>query len=140
MPGATAAVVAAAKRRMSIAALAAALLLAVTGFLDRWLADGWVGLCLIVGAALLFVALGYLSRVITLVPTPAGSSVAGLQSAVSVALPHLAISVALAAAIVGITFIDLPTDAAQAGKCAATESESVPEINLPLPGLELSES
>jgi hypothetical protein len=128
---------AAAKLRARVAAGAAALLLAVTGSLYWWLVDGWVGLALIAGAAILFEALRRLGRVIDLVPAPAGSGIAGLQGAVKVAMPRLAVSVALAAAIVGITFIDLPTDAAQAGKCAATESKSVPELNLPLPGLEL---
>jgi hypothetical protein len=135
--GAAPKLVADAKRRAQIAAGAAAVLLAVTGCRYWWLVDGWIGLCVITGAAILFAALSYLGRLITLVPAPAGSRAAGLRNAVSVALPHLAISVALAAAIVGITFIDLPTDAAEAGKCAATESKSVPELNLPLPGLEL---
>jgi hypothetical protein len=110
----------------------AVLLLALTGVVYWWLVDGWVGLALLAGAVLVFAVLIIAARLISL---SGHASLVGLNKVVT--LPRLASGIALASAVVGITFIDLPTDAAQAGACAATTVKSVPSLNLPVPGLHL---
>jgi hypothetical protein len=116
----------------------AALLLAVAAFLYWWLVDGWDGLALLGGAALVFGVLWLVGRLLDLpADAPGKEKLAAVMQAVPVTVPRVAIGVALAAAVVGITFLDLPTDAAEAGRCAAHEGKSVPSLNLPFPGLHL---
>jgi hypothetical protein len=49
----------------------------------------------------------------------------------------LAFGIFLAAAVVGLAFLDLPTDAAEAGNCVVKDGKSVPSLNIPLPRLHL---
>jgi hypothetical protein len=98
-------------------------LCALTALVYWWLVDDWHGLLLLAGAAAVFAVLVLGRPLVPAVAAPAAT--------------RLAVVVALASAVVGITFLDLPTDAAEAGKCAATRVERVPELNLPVPGLEL---
>ena len=130
----------AARRHAEIAAVVSGVLLGVAAFLYWWLVDGWVGLATLAVAAAIYGLARFLIRVLARVAAGAGSKSSLLTSATQQAAAHLdtvAVVVALAAAIVGITFIDLPTDAAEAGRCAATEVESVPSLNLPFPGLHI---
>ena len=48
-----------------------------------------------------------------------------------------AFGIFLAAAVVGLAFLDLPTDAAEAGACVVKDGKSVPSLNIPLPRLHL---
>jgi hypothetical protein len=144
-----------ARRVVLIAAAAAAVLLGLTAFLYWWLVDNQVGLILLAVAAAVFGLLRFLVRLLAKfspseksapadagVPDDAGRN--AVSAVVGWSTPRLALIVALAAAVVGMTFIDLPTDAAQAGECASgrgryrhLRAESVPALNLPLPGLHL---
>ena len=117
-------------------------MLGVTAFLYWWLVDRWNGLITLACAAVVFGLLRSLGRLLADLPAPAkgapgGPALTRIAAAVGWTTPRLGLVSALAAAIVGITFIDLPTDSAEAGECAATESKSVPALNLPLPGLHL---
>jgi len=127
------------ERRALVAVAAAVLLLGLTAFLYWWLVDGWPGLVLLAAAAIVFGVLHAIGRLVRMVPADGAGSLAAAMKAVPVTAPGLAITVALACAIVGITFMDLPTDAAEAGRCAATElpPKGVPALNLPFPGLHL---
>jgi hypothetical protein len=50
---------------------------------------------------------------------------------------RLAFGIFLTAAVVGIAFLDLPDDAAEAGACAAKGRKAVPGLNVPLPHIHL---
>src|SRR4051794_3193212 len=121
----------------------AALLLTAAAFLYWWLVDGWHGLVLLGGAALAVGVLWLAGRLLDLpADRPGNAKLAAVLEAVPATVPRVAIGVALAAAVIGITFLDLPTDAAEAGRCAAGTDPSyagqnmtVRSLNLPFPGL-----
>jgi hypothetical protein len=129
------------------AAAAVAVLVGLTAFLYWWLVDNWVGLILLTIAAAVFallrVLLPLLGDVYAAEPgEPASVEAKVVAAGIGWATPRLALIVALATAVVGMTFLDLPTDAAEAGKCARRyiphqSAESVPVLNLPIPGLHL---
>jgi hypothetical protein len=128
------------RRRAVMAAVAAAVLLGVTAFLYWRLVDGWVGLGTLAVAGVVYLLVRLLIHVLVSTAAAVGPQfrlVTAVSDRATKYLDLVAVVVALAAAVVGITFIDLPTDAAQAGRCAATERKSVPALNLPLPGLHL---
>jgi len=128
------------RRRAVIAVVAAAVLFGVTAFLYWWLVDGWVGLVTLAVAGVVYVLVRLLIHLLASAAAAVGPKftvVTAVSDRATKYLDIVAVVVALATAVVGITFIDLPTDAAQAGKCAATERKSVPALNLPLPGLHL---
>jgi hypothetical protein len=122
------------KLRASLAAAASAALLAITALIYWWLVDGPDGLILLAVATLVFAILAAIGRVITL---SSDANLTAVRQAVPVTVPRLAVAIAVTSAVIGITFLDLPTDAAQAGRCAATKRQSVPALNLPAPGLHL---
>jgi hypothetical protein len=143
-----------ATRVVVIAAAVAAVLLGLTAFLYWWLVDNFVGLIVLAVAAAVFALLRFLVRLLgKFYPpeesAPAEAGVPGdlarnaVSSLAGWSTPRLALIVALAAAVVGMTFIDLPTDAAEAGRCASAQDHrpghqgSVPALNLPIPGLHL---
>jgi hypothetical protein len=141
------------QRSLVLAGAVAAVLLGLTAFLYWWLVDGWVGLTLFVAAAAVFGLLRLVEGIAASVFTPPRDRASGAggpseDAAAGQRTQRIALVVALAAAVIGMTFIDLPTDAAEAGRCAKTDKATrkspasptqlgVPELNLPLPGLRL---
>jgi hypothetical protein len=122
------------RSRAILAAASAAAFLALAALIYWWLVDGWKGLALLAAACLIFLGAAAIGRVITLSDD---ANLAAVTKAVPVTVPRLAIAIALAAAVIGITVLDLPTDAAQAGHCAASTPKSVPGLNLPIQRLHL---
>jgi hypothetical protein len=134
---------------------AALALAAGTGWFYWWIVDEWKGLITITVAAAVFALVQYglarTARSLRLVAadTPANpvakTPPKGLRGrlvqigANEDLAPRLSLAFAifLAAAVVGIAFLDLPTDAAEAGACVVNEGKSVPSLNVPLPGLHL---
>jgi hypothetical protein len=139
-------------------------LAAVTALFYWWIVDEWTGLVTISVAAAIFGLVQYgLTRTAKTLKLVAADSTSARQSTEENADPaakepakglrgrllqigasedlaprlSLAFSIFLASAVVGIAFLDLPTDAAEAGSCVRDKGESVPSLNLPLPGLHL---
>jgi hypothetical protein len=149
---------AAGRKRRALPWALAVLLAIASGWLYKWIDDGWgKGLGVIGTAAAIFAAVQYglpgALRVLmpkrTLPPAFAGLDPrpppqglearlerAGVDRDVGPRL-RLAFAIFLAAAVVGITFLDLPDDAEEAAKCAANGWGTVPAINVPLPHLHL---
>ncbi len=122
-------------RRLAAATLAATVtFLAFAGLLYWLIVDHITGIALLAGACIVFGIAVLLARVITISDT---NTFVGITKAVPVTIPRLAVAISLTAAVVGVTFLDLPSDAADAGRCAATSPQSVPAINLPFPGVHL---
>jgi hypothetical protein len=150
--------------RKLVAVPVAASLAAATALVYWWLVDEWHGLITIAAAAAIFVLIQYVLKPTAKTLRPAAAENAegrhgpdmtassitrppprGLRArlvqigADEDLAPHLnlAFAIFLAAAIVGIAFLDLPTDAAEAGECVVKQGRSVPSLNIPLPGLHL---
>jgi hypothetical protein len=133
------------RRGLAISSAIALLLAAASGWLYWWLVDSLTGLSVIGAAAAVFGLVRYaVTPAVAGLRTrtqPSGSGkdrLGGVIDTVERATPlRLAFGVFLAAAIVGIAFLDLPSDAAQAGACSAKGIQAVPELNIPIPHLHL---
>jgi hypothetical protein len=140
-----------------VAVPVALVLAAVTALFYWWIVDEWTGLITITVAAAVFLLVQYgltrTARTLKLVTADSSGRRKGPQEKPPEGLRgrllqiganedlaprlSLAFSIFLAAAVVGIAFLDLPTDAAEAGACVVNEGKSVPSLNLPIPGLHL---
>lgn len=139
-----------AKSRARWAWTAGLLLLAGSGGLYWWLVGGLQGLAVLAVAAALFAALQYglpwtIDALTTTRSVSPRESPKGLAAQLERLGTHgglaprlrLAFGIFLAAAVVGLAFLDLPSDAEEAAACAAGGVQAVPELNIPVPGLHL---
>jgi hypothetical protein len=143
--------VSAGSRAKKLWALAASvLLLGCSAYMYHWLIGTGQGLVTLAIAALVFAALGYgLGRAVrALTGGTTGASppvlpdlVARIESIGTDRDPapriRLAFGIFLTAAVVGLAFLDLPSKAEDAAKCAIKAQGAVPELNIRLPGVEL---
>jgi hypothetical protein len=121
------------KRHSILWVVSASVLLALAGAVYWWLVGGWGGLALLAGACAIFVLVVLISRRLP----SSSSTLAALSKAVSITVPRVAVAIALAAAVIGLTIFDLPNDAAEAARCARQQARSVPSLNLPIAGVHL---
>jgi hypothetical protein len=121
------------KRRAVLFAAAAAVLIALAGVVYWWLVDGPRGLALLAVASAIFLLVFSVSRTLS----SSSSTLTALGETVPVTVPRVAVAIALAAAVIGITVFDLPDDAAGAARCARRHVQSVPSLNLPIGGVHL---
>lgn len=126
-----------------ISALLAVLLMLGSGWLYWWLIDHMKGLVTLAIAATAFAVVRYglgplLQQEAKTGPGLAGERLMAISESGRWATPlRLAITLFLAAAVIGLAFIDLPDDAAEAGACAAKGSQTVPGLNVPIPRVHL---